>query len=367
MTKTVKYTTNDFSLASGKSISPLEIAYETYGKLNKDKTNAILICHALTGDQYACAINPITKKPGWWDILVGKGKPIDTDKYFIICSNVLGGCMGTTGPKSHNSITNEPYGLNFPVITVSDMVKSQVLLLDHLEIQKVLTVIGGSMGGMQVLSWMSEYPNRIKSAIPIATAAYHTSQNIAFHEVGRQAVMADPKWHDGKYFEHKTSPEKGLSVARMTAHITYLSEVALQNKFGRNLQDRAKKTFSFDADFQVESYLRYQGVNFVKRFDANSYLFLTRAMDYFDLISENDGVLANAFSDLDASVCVISFTGDWLFPSLESKKIVHALNSKGVDVSFIDIQSNKGHDAFLMDEPAMFKTIRGFLDAQYIK
>ena len=314
MTKIVKYTTNDFSLASGKSISPLEIAYETYGKLNKDKTNAVLICHALTGDQYACAINPITKKPGWWDILVGKGKPIDTDKYFIICSNVLGGCMGTTGPKSHNLVTNEPYGLNFPVITVSDMVKSQVLLLDHLDIQKVLTVIGGSMGGMQVLSWMSEYPNRIKSAIPIATAAYHTSQNIAFHEVGRQAVMADPKWHDGKYFEHKTSPEKGLSVARMTAHITYLSEVALQNKFGRNLQDRAKKTFSFDADFQVESYLRYQGVNFVKRFDANSYLFLTRAMDYFDLISENDGVLANAFSDLDASVCVISFTGDWLFP-----------------------------------------------------
>ena len=224
--------------------------------------------------------------------------------------------MGTTGPKSQNLITNEPYGLNFPVITISDMVKSQVLLLDHLEIPKVLTVIGGSMGGMQVLAWMSEYPDRIKSAIPIATAAYHTSQNIAFHEVGRQAVMADPKWHEGKYFEYNTSPEKGLSVARMTAHITYLSEVALQNKFGRNLQDRAKKTFSFDADFQVESYLRYQGVNFVKRFDANSYLFLTRAMDYFDLISENDGVLANAFNDLNASVCVISFTGDWLFPSI---------------------------------------------------
>ena len=367
MTKTINIANSKLKFSSGKSISPLEIAYETYGSLNKEKTNAILICHALTGDQYVSDINPITKKPGWWDILVGKDKPIDTNKYFIICSNVLGGCMGTTGPKSIDNSTKSTYGLNFPVITISDMVKVQMLLLDHLGIEKVLSVIGGSMGGMQVLSWMSEFPERIRSAIPIATAAYHTSQNIAFHEVGRQAIMADPNWHEGKYFEHDIVPEKGLSVARMTAHITYLSEVALQNKFGRNLQDRSKKTFSFDADFQVESYLRYQGVNFVKRFDANSYLFLTRAMDYFDLISENDGMLANAFNNLHASICVISFTGDWLFPSSESKKIVHALNANGVDVSFIDIESNKGHDAFLMDEPQMFETISGFLEAQYNK
>jgi len=333
MTKTINIANSKLKFSSGKSISPLEIAYETYGSLNKEKTNAILICHALTGDQYVSDTNPITKKPGWWDILVGKNKPIDTNKYFIICSNVLGGCMGTTGPKSIDNSTKSTYGLNFPVITISDMVKVQTLLLDHLGIEKVLSVIGGSMGGMQVLSWMSEFPERIRSAIPIATAAYHTSQNIAFHEVGRQAIMADPNWHEGKYFEHDIVPEKGLSVARMTAHITYLSEVALQNKFGRNLQDRSKKTFSFDAD----------------------------------LIVESNGMLANAFNNLNASICVISFTGDWLFPSSESKKIVHALNANGVDVSFIDIESNKGHDAFLMDEPQMFETISGFLEAQYNK
>ncbi|MDG2187949.1 MAG: homoserine O-acetyltransferase [Hyphomicrobiales bacterium] len=367
MTKKIAFDSNNFTLSSGKSIFPLEIAYETFGKLNKERTNAILICHALTGEQYVSDINPITKKPGWWDILVGKNKPIDTSKYFIICPNVIGGCMGSTGPTSINPKTKQPYGLAFPVITIHDMVKSQVLLIDHLEIDKLLSVIGGSMGGMQVLEWMSSFPKRIKSAIPIATAANHSSQNIAFHEVGRQAIMADPNWHDGKYFEYKIVPEKGLSVARMAAHITYLSEMALQNKFGRNLQDRSIKTFSFDADFQVESYLRYQGINFVKRFDANTYLYLTRAMDYFDLISENGGVLANAFNDLKASICVISFSGDWLFPTSESKKIVHALNAKGVDVSFIDIESNKGHDAFLMDEPDMFLTINGFLQAQFDK
>ncbi len=368
MTKIVNFDSKKkLPLVSGKSISPLEIAYETYGELNADKSNVILICHALTGDQYVSGINPITKKPGWWDIIVGDNKPIDTLKYYVICSNVIGGCMGTTGPKSIDTKTKKPYALDFPIITIHDMVTCQVMLLDALGIDKVLSVIGGSMGGMQVLEWMASYPERINSAIPIATASFHSSQNIAFHEVGRQAIMADPNWYEGAYIQKKTVPEKGLSVARMAAHITYLSEVALQNKFGRNLQDRSKKTFSFDADFQVESYLRYQGSNFVSRFDANSYLYLTRAMDYFDLITENNGILANAFKKLNSSICIIAFSGDWLFPSIESRKIVHALNANGTDVSFIDIESDKGHDAFLLEEPDMFRTIDGFLKAQLNK
>ncbi|MDC3272454.1 homoserine O-acetyltransferase [Hyphomicrobiales bacterium] len=350
-------------LESGKSISPITIAYQTYGTLNAKKSNAIFICHALTGDQYVVEDNPTTNKPGWWKNLVGEGKPIDTNKYFIICSNVIGGCMGTTGPSSINPKTNKPYALDFPMITINDMIKTQIMLLDYLEIDKVLSVIGGSMGGMQVLEWMTSYPNRIQSAIPIATSAYHSSQNIAFNEVGRQAIMADPEWHEGLYLDKKKRPAKGLSVARMTAHITYLSEVALEEKFGRNFQDRLSPTFTFDADFQVESYLRHQGSNFVDRFDANSYLYLTRSMDYFDLITENKGVLANAFKDLKSHVCIISFTGDWLFPTSESRRIVHALNASGANVSFVDIESNKGHDAFLLDEPNMFNAIEGFLKA----
>ena len=270
-------------LDAGVELSPYQIAYQTYGELNADKSNAILICHALTGDQHVHNVHPVTGKDGWWDSMVGPGLPIDTDRFFIICSNVLGGCMGTTGPASKDPKTGEAYGLSFPVVTIRDMVRAQAALLDHLGIEKLLCVTGGSMGGMQVLQWAVTYPERIFSALPIASAARHSAQNIAFHEVGRQAVMADPDWRDGKYLAQGTSPRRGLAVARMAAHITYLSDAALHRKFGRRLQDRELPTFGFDADFQVENYLRYQGSSFVERFDANSYLYITRAMDCSDL------------------------------------------------------------------------------------
>ena len=295
--------------------------------------------------------------------MVGPGKSIDTDRYFVICINTVGGCMGSTGPGSINPETGIPYALNFPVITIGDMVKAQKMLLDHLGIETLLSVIGGSMGGMQVLQWLASHGDKVFSAVPIATAPQHSSQNIAFHEVGRQAIMADPDWRAGNYLHEGVQPVKGLSVARMAAHITYLSEAALQTKFGRKLQDRSAPTFSFDADFQVESYLRYQGSAFVDRFDANSYLYLTRAMDYFDLASDHKGVLANAFRDLKTRVCVVSFTGDWLFPTEESRRIVHGLNAVAANVSFVDVISDKGHDSFLLEEPEMFSAVSGFLSA----
>jgi homoserine O-acetyltransferase len=341
-------------LDAGVGLAPYQIAYQTYGELNAAKSNAILICHALTGDQHAFNTHPVTGKPGWWDSIIGPGLPIDTDRFFVISSNVLGGCMGTTGPASKNPATNEPYGLSFPVITVRDMVRAQAALLDHLGIDQLLCVTGGSMGGMQVLQWAASYPERIFAALPIATAARHSAQNIAFHEVGRQAVMADPDWRNGKYLIEGTSPRRGLAVARMAAHITYLSDAALHRKFGRRLQDRALPTFSFDADFQVENYLRYQGSSFVERFDANSYLYITRAMDYFDLAGEYGDVLANAFRKTKSRICVISFTSDWLFPTDEARQIVHALNAAGAPVSFAEIETDKGHDAFLLDEPELF-------------
>jgi len=347
----------------GGAIAPLTIAYETYGALNKSKNNAILLCHALTGDQYAAGINPVTGKPGWWDVLVGPGRPFDTDRFFVISSNVVGGCMGTTGPASINPATARPYGLDFPVVTIRDMVRAQAMLIDHLGIETLFCVAGGSMGGMQVLQWAASYPERVFAAMPIATAARHSSQNIAFHEVGRQAVMADPDWRSGRYLEAGVRPEKGLAVARMAAHITYLSEQALQRKFGRKLQDRAAPTFSFDADFQIESYLRYQGLAFVERFDANSYLFVTRACDYFDLAADYGGALALAFKGSKTRFCVISFTSDWLYPTSDSRAIVHALNAGGASVSFVEIESDKGHDAFLLYEPDFFATTRGFLEA----
>jgi homoserine O-acetyltransferase len=350
-------------LDAGVDLAPYQIAYQTYGELNAEKSNAILICHALTGDQHAFNTHPVTGKPGWWDSIIGPGLPIDTDRFFVISSNVLGGCMGTTGPASKNPATNEPYGLSFPVITVRDMVRAQAALLDHLGIDQLLCVTGGSMGGMQVLQWAASYPERIFAALPIATAARHSAQNIAFHEVGRQAVMADPDWRNGKYLIEGTSPRRGLAVARMAAHITYLSDAALHRKFGRRLQDRALPTFSFDADFQVENYLRYQGSSFVERFDANSYLYITRAMDYFDLAGEYGDVLANAFRKTKSRICVISFTSDWLFPTEEARQIVHALNAAGAPVSFAEIETDKGHDAFLLDEPELFAIVRGFLDA----
>ena len=353
-------------LDSGETIAPLSIAYQTYGKMNAEKSNIILICHALTGDQHAASRNPTTGKPGWWNFLVGPGKPIDTDRYFLICANVLGGCSGTTGPADSNPKTGKPYGLTFPVITIGDMVRAQAMLLDHLGIDDLFCVIGGSMGGMQVLQWASAYPERVFSAIPIATAAKHSAQNIAFHEVGRQAIMADRDWRAGDYYPHGDSPRKGLAVARMAAHITYLSEAALHRKFGRNLQDRESITYGFDADFQIESYLRHQGFTFVDRFDANSYLYITRAMDYFDLAAEHDGVLANAFKESKTRFCVVSFTSDWLFPTSENRTIVLALNSVAANVSFVEIETDKGHDAFLLDEPEFHSVLSGFLEGAAI-
>lgn len=350
-------------LDAGVDLAPFQIAYTTYGKLNAERSNAILVCHALTGDQYLIGTHPVTGRPGWWDTMVGPGKPIDTDRFFVIGSNVLGSCMGTTGPASRDPATGEPYGLSLPVVTVRDMVRAQVMLLDHLGIERLLCVTGGSMGAMQALQWAVSYPERVFAALPIAGAARHSAQNIAFHEVGRQAVMADPDWKNGVYYRDGSFPRRGLAVARMAAHITYLSDPALHRKFGRELQDRAALTFGFDADFQVESYLRHQGSIFVERFDANSYLYITRAMDYFDIAADHGGVLANAFKGTQTRFCIVSFTSDWLFPTSEARQIVHALNATSASVSFAEIATDKGHDAFLLDEPELFEIVRGFLDA----
>ena len=354
--------TEPLALDAGVSLAPYSIAYQTYGKLNADRSNAILICHALTGDQYVAEPHPITGKPGWWNILAGPGKLLDTDRYFLICANVLGGCMGSSGPSEINPATGKPWDLSFPVITIADMVRAQKKLIDHLGIETLFCVIGGSMGGMQVLQWAASYPERVFSAVPIATAARHSAQNIAFHEVGRQAIMADANWCNGNYIEKGVQPARGLAVARMAAHITYLSEQALHRKFGRNLQNRAAISFGFDADFQVENYLRHQGISFVERFDANSYLYITRACDYFDLAAEHGGVLAQAFTGTKTRFCSISFTSDWLYPTAENRQIVHALNAAAANVSFVEVETDKGHDAFLLDEPEFHATLRGFLD-----
>jgi len=350
------------ALDAGVALSPFQIAYKTYGTLNAERSNAVLVCHALTGDQHVASRHPVTKKPGWWETMVGPGKPIDTERYFVICPNVIGACMGSTGPSSTNPATGKPWGLEFPVITIPDMVRAQAMLLDHLGIDTLFSVAGGSMGGMQVLEWAASYPQRVFSALPIACATRHSAQNIAFHEVGRQAIMADPDWRGGRYHLDGTNPRRGLAVARMGAHITYLSDAALHRKFGRKYQDRENPTFSFDADFEVESYLRHQGSSFVERFDANSYLYLTRAMDYFDLAADYNGMVANAFKGTPTRFCVVSFTSDWLFPTVDSRAIVHALNAGGARVSFAEIVTDKGHDAFLLEEPELFDIVRGFLD-----
>ncbi len=369
-------------LDSGEILAPFDIAYQVYGTLNKDKSNGILICHALTGDQHVANNHPLTGKPGWWDNMVGPGKPVDTDHYFVICSNIIGGCMGSTGPGSPNPEADKTanpekdkapgpeagkaYGTSFPVITIADMVRAQVRLIDYLGIDQLFCVMGGSIGGMQVLEWAASYKERVFSAIPIATAARHSSQNIGFNEVGRQAIMADPDWHEGRYYDFDTRPRKGLAVARMAAHITYLSEEAMQAKFGRNLQDRDAVTFGFDADFQIESYLRYQGFKFVERFDANSYLYITRAVDYFDLASDHSGeggTLASVFKGTKTRFCLVSFSSDWLYPTSEARRIVKALNAEAARVSFVDITSDKGHDACLLEEPEFFDAIRGFLSS----
>ena len=349
-------------LDCGVTLAPFTIAYQTYGVLNAERSNAILVCHALTGDQFVAEPHPVTGRPGWWEHTVGSGKVLDTNRYFIICVNVLGGCMGTTGPRDINPATGHPWCLSFPVITIADMVRVQKRVIDHLGIEQLFCITGGSMGGMQVLQWAAAYPERVFSAVPIATAARHSAQNIAFHEVGRQAIMADPDWCGGDYLLEGKRPHRGLAVARMAAHITYLSEAALHRKFGRNLQDRKQLSFGFDADFQVESYLRYQGSTFVDRFDANSYLYITRACDYFDLAAEHADVLANAFRGTKTRFCLISFTSDWLYPTAESRAIMHALNAVAANVSFVEIKTDKGHDAFLLDEPEFFGTLAGFLN-----
>ncbi|RCL00498.1 MAG: homoserine O-acetyltransferase [Candidatus Tokpelaia sp. JSC085] len=350
-------------LDSGIVLSSFQIAYQTYGTLNADKSNAILICHPLTCDQHVANPHPVTGKPGWWENLVGPGSIVDTQRYFVICSNVIGGCLGSTGPASVNPQTRKAYALDFPVITIGDMVCAQAMLVDRLGIDTLFSIIGGSMGGMQVLQWASFCKERVFSAVILASSARHSAQNIAFGEIGRQAVMADPDWQDGWYIEAGTNPRKGLAVARMTAHITYLSGATLHRKFGRNLQERSQITFGFDADFQIESYLRHQGVTFVERFDANSYLYLTRAMDYFDLAAEHGGRLANAFSKTGTRFFVASFSSDWLFPTRESRIIVHALNAAGASVSFAEFETDKGHDAFLLNEPVMFSAVNGFLQS----
>ncbi len=351
-------------LSSGVEIKNFPIAYQTYGQLNSDKSNAILICHALTGDQYASSIHPITNKNGWWDFMIGKGGPIDTSKFFVICSNILGGCMGSFGPKSVNATTGQAYATDFPIVTIQDMVQAQNLLIEHFGIKKLHAVIGGSTGGMQALAWSTLYPNKVGLVIPIATSYRHSPQNIAFHEVGRQAILADENWCNGEYIAKKKYPAKGLAVARMAAHITYLSEDALQKKFGRNLQNKENLSFSFSQDFKIESYLHHQGYSFVERFDANSYLYITKAVDYFDLEKDHNGRLADAFKGFannDGKIYLISFSDDWLFPPSESKKLTQALISCGINVSALTIDSHAGHDSFLLDSAILKNTIGGVL------
>ena len=354
-------------LDCGRTISKFPLAYETYGKLNENKDNAILVFHALTGDQFVTGTNPITKKDGWWSYAVGPKKSIDTDKYFVICANVIGGCMGSFGPSHENPETKKIYGTDFPVITINDMVNAQVNLLDFFNIKKLFSVVGGSMGGMQVLQFVSNFPDKAKTAVPIACTSSHSAQNIAFNELGRQAITADHNWMDGKYNSKSTLPDKGLAVARMAAHITYLSKKGLQEKFGRKLQERDDLKFGFDADFQIESYLRYQGSVFVDRFDANSYLYITRAMDYFDLVKQFDGNLSNAFKKTKTKFFIMSFTSDWLYPTQENKDIVIALNAIGANVGFVEIDSDKGHDSFLLEVPDFLNALKNFLDKSYIE
>ena len=351
------------ALDCGRSLAPFTVAYMTYGALNAARSNAILVCHALSGDQFAAGTHPVTARPGWWQTMVGPGKPIDTDRYFVICPNVIGGCMGSTGPAEINPSTGRPFALEFPVITIRDMVRAQRKLLDGLGIHELLSITGGSMGGMQVLQWVANYPERVVSAIPIATSARHTAQNIALHEVGRQAIMADPNWRGGNYQQEGVQPSKGLAVARMVGHVSYLSEAALEQKFGRALQGRDAVSYGFGHDFQVESYLHHQGSTFVERFDANSYLYITRAMDYFDLAADYGGMLSRAFANAGTQFKVISFTSDWLFPTAENRRIAEALTEAGVNADFQVIESNRGHDAFLLDEPELFAAARTFLNA----
>ena len=349
-----------FPLDCGVALDELTVAYRTYGTLNPARSNAVLICHALTMDQYVAEPSPVTGRDGWWTEVVGPGRPVDTNRYFVVCSNVLGGCMGTTGPHSLRPGTDQPWGADFPPVTVRDMVRAQARLMDHLGIERLHAVLGGSMGGMQALQWATTFPDRVFAAIVLAAAPFHSAQNIAFHEVGRQAIYADPLYHAGRYWAEGVVPARGLAVARMAAHITYMSEQALTRKFGRRLRTGPDLTLFGDM-FEVESYLQHQGSAFVDRFDANSYLLITRAMDYFDLAAEHDGDLAAAFRGTRTRFCIVSFTSDWLFPTEQSRAIARALNRAAADISFVEIETDKGHDAFLLHEPDLYRTLSGFL------
>ncbi|UCH20560.1 MAG: homoserine O-acetyltransferase [Deltaproteobacteria bacterium] len=353
---------NEMILENGTKLGPITLAYETYGTLNPRRDNAILILHALSGDSHVAGYySNDDSKPGWWDIMVGPGKGIDTNKYFVVCSNILGSCMGSTGPCTINPETVLPYALDFPMVTIGDMVRAQMALMDYLEIDKILAVIGGSIGGMQVLEWCVKYPQKVVSAIPLASTTRHSALAIAFNEVARQAIMADPNWNNGNYYSGD-KPDLGLAVARMIGHITYLSDESMRRKFGRRLQTRSNFSFNFDADFQVESYLRYQGTKFVERFDANSFLYITKAADYYDLEYQyGDGSAVKAFSKVKAKFLVVSFTSDWLYPTYQSKAMVQAMKKNGLDVSFCEIEAAWGHDAFLLPSERLSALIKGFL------
>jgi homoserine O-acetyltransferase len=351
---------DEMELECGQKLGPITLAYETYGQLAPQRDNAILIAHALSGDAHAAGWHSTDdKKPGWWDIVIGPGKAFDTTRYFVICSNIIGGCKGSTGPSSINPATGRPWGLTFPMVTISDMVRTQKALLEHLGVRRLLSVSGGSMGGSQVLEWAVRYPDCVASAIPIATSARLSAQGIAFNEVGRQAIMADPNWAGGDYYG-KDPPAAGLAIARMIGHITYLSDQQMHAKFGRRLQDRKSFGYDFQTDFQVESYLRYQGDSFVRRFDANSYLYISKAMDYFDLPARY-GSLVKAFEGVQAAFLVISISSDWLYPTYQSKEIVKALKANLVPTTFVELDSPYGHDAFLLPNPQLSEAVSGFL------
>ncbi len=358
-TKCVRF--ESISLDCGATLNPVDVAYQTYGKLNQEKSNAVLILHAFTGDAHAAGIDH-DGKPGWWDNMIGPGKAFDTDKYFMICSNVLGGCRGTTGPSSINPATGAPYAMSFPVITISDMVRLQKMLIDWMGIRRLLSVVGGSMGGMQALEWAVRYPDAVVSSIPIAATYRHSAQQIAFNEVGRQAIMADPDWNQGDYYGG-APPARGLAVARMVGHITFMSDDSMREKFGRRLRGKEEFGYDFGIDFEVESYLRYRGSQFVNRFDANSYLFITKSMDYFDLIGSADP--AETFRPVTARFLILSFSSDWLYPSYQSQEIVRALRSNNVDVAYCELPSNYGHDAFLVDVGEQTELVRGFLASTF--
>ncbi|MDP2654096.1 MAG: homoserine O-acetyltransferase [Candidatus Omnitrophota bacterium] len=356
--ETQAFTFSGMTLKSGVNLGPVTLAYETYGRLNADKSNAILVFHALTGDAHAAGWHKGARKPGWWDAMIGPGRAFDTDKYFVICANVIGGCKGSTGPASVNPATGKPYGLSFPVVTVEDMTVSQKYLIDHLGIKKLLCCTGGSMGGLMALVWATKFPDAVESCLLIATNYRHTAQQIALHEVGRQAIMADPDWQNGDYYG-KSIPTRGLAVARMLGHITYMSEASMEQKFGRKLFSKERLGYDFSHDFEVENYLKYRSDSFVQRFDANSYLFLSKALDYFDL--SEDGKLADTFKSVTSKFLIITFTSDWLYPSYQAKQMVRALKANDIDVSFIEIATNYGHDAFLVEIDGQSRLVSNFL------